>query len=230
MHPGRPEGCGDDDVARLEGRGSVARAAIHAIEDVARELLVVGFLLRGVDAGMDRLEVSAFLVVLGKTCKRSADLHGLLEVHDRVQRLVLDEDELRAVLGCRLALGDDDRDGLAREHDLVARQGLRRAVASADRRDVPCREHRDHARHLEGGFAVHGTNARVRFRREHGPRVQQPVDVAVRRVPRHARHLLGRVDPRARDADQCLAHASSSARARALASARSTSVRASWRR
>ena len=60
---------------------------------------------------------------------------------------------------------------------------------------------------------------------------RRPVDVSVRSEARRTGDLVGSVDPRPRDADQCgVAHRSSFARSRAVASARSATTVASSRR
>ena len=157
-----------------------------------------------------------------------SDLHRGLDVDDRLERLVVDDDRLRAVLRGRLGLADDERDRLAREDDLLARERLRRAVRAGRRdREVGRREHGDDARDGESSASVDAANPRVRLGRQDGARMQQTVDVAVGRVPRRARHLVRRVDPRAGDADHRVAHRSPFARLRERSRARAR--RAPWR-
>ena len=185
-----------------------------------------------VDAGVDRLEVACLVVArLDHARERRAGLHRGLDVDDRGERLVLDDDRLGAVLRGGLRLRDHERDWLPGEDDLLARERLRRAVGAGRRdRKVGGGQDRDDAGDLEGAGAVDVDDAGVRLGREHEARVQEPVDVAVRRVARRARDLVGRVASRARDADDRVAHRSSCARSRALSSARRARTAASSRR
>ena len=72
----------------------------------------------------------------GQSCGAS-DTHRRRDIGDRIARFVIDRDELGAVARDRLALGDDERDGLAGMADAVA--GQRRTVAGrqARRRSGP---------------------------------------------------------------------------------------------
>ena len=144
-------------------------------------------------------------------------LHRRLDVDDCRERLVVDDDGLGAVLGGGLGLGDDERDGLTGEDDLLARERLGGAVGAGRRdREVGRGEHGDDTRNREGRLLVDATDPRMSLGREDGSRVQQAVDVAVGGEARRAGHLVGRVDARPRDADQRVAHASSFARSRAI--------------
>ncbi len=169
-----------------------------------------------VDAGVDRLEVSRLVVrLLDGPRERSTDVHRCLDVDDRRERLVVDEDSLGAVLGRRLRLADDERDRLAREDDLVAGERLGGSVRSGGRdREIGRREHGDDSGEGERRAPVDPANARVRLGCEHGPRVEQAVDVAVGCVARRSRHLVRGVEARSRDADQCIAHRLLPARSR----------------
>ena len=185
-----------------------------------------------VDACVDRLEIAALVVrLLHRAREDSTRLHRLLHVDGCAERLVVDDDGLGSVLGCRLGLGNDERDGLTGEDHLLARERLRGAVGAGRRdREVGSGEHGDDTGNREGSLLVDATDSRVSLGREHGSRVQQAVDVAVGGEVRRAGHLVRRVDARPRDADQRVAHASSFARSRAAASARSATTCASSRR
>ncbi len=65
-----------------------------------------------------RHEVRAELLEL----ERSSVFERLLGVGDRLERLVVDHDELGGIDGGRLGLGDDDGDRLPDEADLVRRR------------------------------------------------------------------------------------------------------------
>ena len=223
VHPRRSERALDDRVARRERGLQVSPVARDAVEHVLGELLLAVVLLPVVDSGMDRLEITGLVVARFHDAReRGAGLHRGLDVDDRLERLVLDERRLRAVLGGGLGLGDDERDGLSGEHDLLARERLGRAVGAGGRdRQVGRGEHGDHAGDGESRLPVDAEDARVRLGREHRARVQEAVDVPVGRVARRPRDLLGRVDTRARDADQArVVMRSSCARRRADSSAR----------
>ena len=113
---------------------------------------------------------------------------GRLQIEHRLERLELDLDQLGAVLGERLALGDHDRDRLAGVDDLLARQRLVRAArARSHDREIRCGQHRDDARQRQGGVGANARDHRVRLVRQHEPGVQQPRDrlsAAKRVVPR----------------------------------------------
>ena len=178
---------------------------------------------------VDGLEIAALVVrLLDHARERGARLHRGLDVDDRVERLVVDDDELGAVLGRGFGLGDDERDGLTCEDDLLARERLGRPVGAGRReREVGGQEHGHDTRGGQRRVLVHASDARVCLGRENGPRVQQAVDVAVGRIPRRAGDLVRCVDAWARNADE-VAH--EPLRSRARASARSATTTASSRR
>ena len=106
---------------------------MDAIEDVAGELLLVRVVLAVVDPCVDRLEIAAVLRLLDQSGERRTDLHRALDVDRRCERLVLDDDELRAVLRGGVGLGDDDRNRLAGEDDLLAGERLGGAIGADGR-------------------------------------------------------------------------------------------------
>ncbi len=231
VDPGCPEGPGDDDLARLENRGCVAGAAMNRVEDIARELLVVPFLLALVHARVNRLEVTPVFAFMGDAGKRSSRQHGVLDVDDGWERLVLDDDGLDRVLRGCLALGDDERDRLSCEDDLGSCKRLGRPIrACAGNREVLGREDGDDPGHGEGIVAVDLPDQCVCLRREDEASVEQPMDMAVSRITRRARHLVGRVDTRTRDADHAFGHRAASMRSRARSSARRATTPAMCRR
>ncbi len=163
--------------------------------------------------------------------ERRADLHRCLDVDDRLERVVVDENELGAVLRRGLGLGHDERHRLSGEHDLLARQRLGRPVgAGRRRRQVGRRQHGDDTGQRKRGFPVDGRDQRVRLAREHEARVQQAVDLAVRCKAGLAGDLLRCVVPRPRDPDHGVHDASSFARRSASSVARPTTTWASERR
>ncbi|CAB4880761.1 unannotated protein [freshwater metagenome] len=95
---------------------------------------------------------------------RRTGIHGALGIHDRLERLVVDVDELDGVLGDVARLGDDVGDLLALEPHLVGgehrlgvvRQGRHpREVVTEERRtgdalEILAGEHRDDAGQREG--------------------------------------------------------------------------------
>ena len=178
---------------------------------------------------VDGLEIAALVsCLLDHARERGARLHRGLDVDDRIQWLVVDEDELGTVLGRGFGLGDDERDRLTGEDDLLAREGLRRPIRAGRReREVGGEQHGDYTRDRESRVLVHASDARVRLGREHGARVQQAVDVAVRRIPGRAGDLVRCVDSGSRDADEVRSRV---LRSRARASARSATTTASSRR
>ena len=129
VDPGRAERPRDDGVARVERGCSVPELPVHGVEDVPGELLLVAVLLalrrrrRGSTRGRRRPRPRRLTRASG-----ASGQHGASSVDDRRERLVLDDDRLGAVLGGRLGLGDDQRDRLAGEDDLLARERLRRPV------------------------------------------------------------------------------------------------------
>ncbi len=182
MDPRRSERSRDDDVARLEGGAEVARASVDAIEDVAGELLLVGVLLAVVDSRVDRLEIAAVLRFLDQAGERRTFLHRALDVDSRRERLVLDDDELRAVLRSCVGLGDDDRDRLAGEDDLLTGERLGRAVGSRRReREIGREQDGDDAGNGECSFSVDREDAGVRLGREDRTSVEETVDMWRRR-------------------------------------------------
>ena len=207
MDPRRAERALDDRVAGCEGVRDVSALARDPVEHVAGELLLRVVGLPMVDGRLitcvDGLEIAALVVrLLDHARERRARLHRRLDVDDRLERLVVDDDELGTVLGRGFGLGDDERDGLTREDDLLARERLGRPVGPGRReREIRGQEHGHDARGRQRGLLVDASDARVRLGREDGPRVQQAVDVAVGRVPRRAGDLVGSVDAWSRDAD-----------------------------
>ena len=232
VDPGRPEGSRDDGVARLERGRGVPGAPVDGVEDVRRRAAPRSSASspRSTPAWID----SRSPPVSSSSAMRASGAPGVIACSTSttaVERLVVHDDRLDAVLGCRLALRDDDRDRLAREDDLLARERLRGAVVARRRdREVGGGQHRDDAGHRERGVLLDAADARVRLGREDEPRVQQAVDVAVGGEARGAGDLVRRVDPRARDADDALAHRASCARCAARSSARRTTTPARWRR
>ena len=215
VDPRRPERALGDHVAAGERRRDVSVLAGDAIEHVGGELLGRVVLLPVVDACVDRLEVAALLRLLDDAGERRTRLHRGLDVDDRGERLVLDDDDLGAVLGRRLGLRDDERDRLSGEDDLLARERLGRAVGAGRReREVRRQEDGDDTGYGQRGLLVDASDARVRLGREDGTRMQQAVDVAVGREPGRAGDLVRRVDARPRDADQRVAHRVLRSRAR----------------
>ena len=208
MDPRRAERALDDRVAGGEGTRDVSVLARDPVEHVSGELLLLVVGLAVVDwrlvTCVDRLEIAALVVrLLDRARERGARLHRGLDVDDGVERLVVDDDELGAVLGCGFALGDDERDGLTCEDDLLARERLGRPVGAGRReREVRGQEHGHDTRGGQSRVLVHASDARVRLGRENGSRVQQAVDVAVGRIPRRAGDLVRCVDAWARDADE----------------------------
>ncbi len=198
MDPRRAERALDDRVAGCEGTRDVSVLARDPVEHVPGELLLRVVGLAVVDAGVDGLEIAALVLrLLDHARERGARLHRGLDVDDRVERLVVDDDELGAVLGRGFGLGDDERDGLTREDDLLARERLGGPVGAGGReREIGGQEHGHDARDGQSRILVHASNARVCLGREDGSRVQQAVDVAVGRIPRRARDLVRCVDAR----------------------------------
>jgi hypothetical protein len=231
VDPRRPERARGDGVARVEKCRGIADVASDGVENVVGELLLLFVVLAAVDSGVDRLEVAARLLLVGDAGQRRAGLHRLLHVDDRLERLVLDHDRLHAVLGRRLAVGDDDRNRLACEDDLVSRERLRGAVVAGRLdREVGGGEDRDDAGHGERGILLDAANQSMRLRREHEPSVQETVDPAVGGEARGTRHPLRRVDAGTANADHAVAHRSSFARSSARSSALWTTTPARWRR
>ena len=180
---------------------------MDAIEDVAGELLLVGILLAVVDPRVDRLEIAAVLRFLDQAGERRTFLHRALDVDSGRERLVLDDDELRAVLRSCVGLGDDDRDRLAGEDDLLTGERLGRAVGSRRReREIGREQDGDDAGNGECSFSVDREDAGVRLGREDRTSVEETVDMCVGGVPRRAGHLLGRIDPGPGDADVRVSH------------------------
>ncbi len=105
VDPRRPERPLDD-----RRRSRRTRAPTSPLSRVMRSRTFAGELLRRVvllavvDAGVDRLEVAALVVrLLDRARERRARLHRRLDVDDRRERLVVDDDGLGAVLGGGLA-------------------------------------------------------------------------------------------------------------------------------
>jgi hypothetical protein len=230
VDPRRPEGGRDDGVAGVECRRRVAAVAAHGVEDVSGELLLLLVVLAAVGLRVNRLEVPAGLRLVGDARERRARLHRPFDVDDGVERLVVDHDELGAVLGRGLALGDDDRDRLAREHDLRARERLGGAVVARrlDREVVRGQDGHD-SLDREGCVLLHARDRGVSVGRQDEASVQEAVHVAVGGEAGRPGDLLRRVDARASDSDHAVAvlHA---ARSRARSSARATTTSASRRR
>ena len=112
--------------------------------------------------------------------QRSVGLGRGLEVEHRLERLELDLDELDAVLGERLALGDHERDRLARINDLLAGERLEQAtLAAALDRQIAGGQYGDHAWDLERGLGADRPDHRVRLVRQDEASVQQSGDLRV---------------------------------------------------
>ena len=170
---------------------------------------------------MNRLEVTSVLAFMGDAGERASRQHGVLDVDNCRERLVLDDDGLDGVLRSCLTLGDDERDRLSREDDLGACERLGRPIrACAGDREVFGGEDGDDPRHGEGSVTADLPDQRMGLGREHETCVEQPMDLAVSCVARRARHLVGRVDSRTRDADHAFAHRVAPMRSRARPSAR----------
>ncbi len=96
----------------------------------------------------------------------------VLEAEHRRQRLELDLDKLRAVLGQRLALGDDDRDRLAGVDDLLRRERLiRTSWPAAGERQVGGCQHGNHTCKRLGRVGPDHGDQRVRLVGQDEPRV-----------------------------------------------------------
>ncbi len=113
-------------------------------------------------------------------------LERALDVDDRGQRLVADDDGLRGVLGQVAVARDDQRHRLADEARLVGggavvahRRGHAHREGPGVLDDVLARHDTDHAFHRERGGHVVAEDARVGIRRPHDRRV---VDVRDGRV------------------------------------------------
>ena len=83
---------------------------------------------------------------------RRSDVHGGFGIDRGGDRRVIDDHGLDAVGGGRLQFGDDDRDGLAGEHDLAGCQRLEHphVAVALDRQIVRGQDGHD-ARRREGG-------------------------------------------------------------------------------
>ena len=142
---------GYDHVARVECGGGVALGAATASSTFAESSFSSPSSLPwSTPAWIDSRSAPA-PPPRRRVVRAAAPGHRVLHVDDRRERLVVDEHDLRAVLGDCLGLADDDCDGLSREDDLLARERLRGAVVAVDcDREVGGRQHGDDARDLEG--------------------------------------------------------------------------------
>ena len=105
------------------------------------------------------------------------------------------DDQLRRVLRGGLAVGDDERDRLAREDDLVRGQRLRLSSGSADDAEVRGGQDGPHSAYLERRAGVDRDDAGVGVGTQHRSRVQQPAVRGIGGIRGAAPHLLGRVQP-----------------------------------
>ena len=138
---------------------------------------------------------------LGHPRRIGAGGHRRLQVEHRRQRLLLDPDARRAVLGRRLGLRDHQRDRLPRPHDLRARQWLGHAAGAARDLQVVERQDGHHTRHRQRVLRRDRRDPRVRLGGQHRPRVQQARDIEIAHVARGPADLLRTVAPPARDPD-----------------------------
>ena len=158
-----------DDAARLERRRVAAR-----VDDVARddgvglgEGAVGGRLVAGLPGRAREVVALAGLVVADQ---RRVGVERLAGVDDRRQRLVLDVDQLQRVVGRVLVGRDHERDLLALEADLVAREhglrvvGDRRHPRQAERLEVLGGDDRGDVGVRERPRRVDRDDARVRVR------------------------------------------------------------------
>jgi hypothetical protein len=128
-----------------------------------------------VDARVDRLEVAGLVVrLLDARARAGAGLHRGLDVDDRRERLVVDDDELGAVLGGGLGLGDDERDRLAANTTSSRASGsdVRSVPADAIGRSDARGPRRP--RESRGASFVDAADARVRLGREDGRACRRP--------------------------------------------------------
>ena len=176
-----------DHAARLE-RGRVAAG----IDDVARhdrvglgERAVRRLLVAGLPGRAREVVALAGLVVADQRRVRVQRLAG---VDDRRQRLVLDVDQLQRVVRRVLVGRDHERDLLALEADLVAREdglrvvGDRRHPGEPERLEILRRDHGGDVRVRERPRGVDRDDARVRVRAAqhrpvHHPRQPDVVEV-----------------------------------------------------
>ena len=133
-------------------------------------------------------------------CQRRFRRERPLAVDDRSQLLVVDVDGLGAVLGRVPAFGEDDRNRLADEVDLVPRERelrdallqhrrrieLRQALVPVRRREICQRQHGAHAGKRPGRSRLDGLDARVCVRAPHEGGVQHSWQVDVVDEPRVA--------------------------------------------
>jgi hypothetical protein len=158
-----------DHAARLQ-RGRVTAR----VDDVARhdgvrlgEDAVGGVLVARLPGRAGQVVDLALLVVADQ---RRVGVERAAGVDDRGQRVVLDVDELERVARRVLVRGDDERDLLALEADLVAGEhrlrvvGDRRHPRQAERLEVLRRDDRRDVGVRERARGVDGDDARVRVR------------------------------------------------------------------
>jgi hypothetical protein len=97
-------------------------------------------------------DIGGLAAALAHACRRRALGHRRLEVEDRGHGIGLDDDDVDAVGGDRLALGHDQGHGLPREDNLLAGQRFAHAPGGAGRHgQVGGRQHGHDAGHLERG-------------------------------------------------------------------------------
>ena len=165
-----------DHAARLQRRRVTARVDDVALDDRVglRERAVGRLLVAGLPQRAGQVVALAGLVVADQ---RRVVVERLARVDDGRQRLVLDVDQRQRIVGRVLVDGDDERDLLALEADLVAGQyglrvvGDRRHPRQAERLEVLGRD--------DGGDARVGERARGVDRDDLGVRVRRAQHLAV---------------------------------------------------
>ncbi len=160
-----------------------------------------GFFVGVADRGVRRSHLAGVLagIVLVRPGKRGIHGHGPGGIDRRIDRGVVHDHGIDAVLGRRLALGDDHGHRLSREDRLARREGLVHPhVLPALDRQIGCGEDGDHAGHLRCRRRVDPVDRGVRVRAEDQARVQQPGqrDRNVRREARRPDDFLARIEAR----------------------------------
>ena len=181
------EVMGADDAAALHGRGGIA-VMMKAARELVRRARERGVEVALADGeGAD--EIGAEFLVDDRTARAQR----LLRVDDGRQRIEIEADQLRGVLGGVAALRDDDGNRLADVADLVmgqqrllgidelvldlggpfARQReLRVRHRRQQPREVGAAQHIGDARRRSGTRRIHRVDARMRDRAAHEHRVQ----------------------------------------------------------
>ena len=168
-----------DDAARLERRRVAARVDDVAAHDGVGlgERAVGGLLVAGLPRRAREVVALAGLVVADQ---RRVGVERLARVDDRRQRLVLDVDQRQRVVGRVLVGRDHERDLLALEADLVAREhglrvvGDRRHPRQAERLEVLGGDDRGDVRVRERRRGVDRDDPRVRVRAAQHRAVDHP--------------------------------------------------------